>query len=151
MMTSSRIRSGLNSRAAIRPLRPRFSSRTSKSPVFSRLSLTIRVKLASSSMMSMRFFSITLNLEQQRDRHAAFGPITNIEVSAVKFHNFLCDGESQAGAFASRFGGEKRIENLREFVLGDPLARVQHLGRQHLFARAELLAEAPFLVGADIF
>src|SRR5829696_8991835 len=93
---------------------------------------------AAASAMAGPLDGVRLAGDRQRDREggAAAGAAAHLHLAAVLLDDALAHPEAEAGALALPLGGEERLEDVAQRLLGDAGAVVLHLD-QHLTAVGE--------------
>src|SRR5262249_16010655 len=127
IITSSRIRSGINWSAAATAVELEFSVRTSKREVASRFRLTMRVIDPSLSTIRFFFFMRAPLCDWKGDYHhraAGVFPVVDCNIPPVHLNDISRNGQSQACSRADRLRREEGFEKLIDFIFRNSGARV---------------------------
>src|SRR5438552_649856 len=117
IITSSRIKSGLNWRAVSSARTGLFSSRMSYSVRVSFISL---VKPSSSSTIRifvLRFFIFALTGQRDRRDHATFVPVADMDASPMQVDDGFRYGQTKPGSLAGRLGRKIGVKDFRKLLL----------------------------------
>jgi len=82
---------------------------------------------------------ISCCFQHEQSANAALGSVDQLQQSSVQLNDRLGHRQTKPGAFASRLGGEKGIEDFYELVFGNSVAGVVDLRHHHDLAGAKPL------------